>query len=528
MRITTGYEVLKENITAAKLVADLFSSSFGPAGMAKLLLMDNGDFKVTRDAEIISSEVAFVHPVAKLLMEAGTTCRKEGGDGFITTVVLAALLVERGWRLANNGIHPALTATGYQLALKEALKIIDIESSHIDFHDYSTLKKIAKNHLATKLPLSWAEHLAPIVVSALIGVSESVNGYTKFDLDMIKVDGRRGASVEDSELVDGVILHKKGVDRLMPKTITDAKIAFIQEKLGIKRPDMFTKVVLSTPNKIKDFYSERLSYLRDFLDPLLRIGVNVVLCGGDIAEELRRPLANCGILAVRNVALEDMKRLRMAVGGELVMRPWDLNSQSLGYCGRIDQRIVAAHDEWLFFKNCRNPHFKSILVRGTGDFVVDEVKRAIINCLKLLQSLLKNGAVVAGGGFIEYKIAHMLRKLALSYPSKIQQTVQVFADALEELPLWLVRNTGGDPANVKGKLRSCIAANMLCSIDGYTGEVIKSSITEPAIVKIQCLKSATETAVTILRIDHVFQQPPKPQEKKSPIPLPVRMVRGWK
>lgn len=207
---------------------------------------------------------------------------------------------------------------------------------------------------------------------------------------------------------------------------------------------------------------------------------------------------------MRNVSLEDMKRLRIAVGGELVMRPWELSGDALGYCGLVEQRVVAAHDECLFFKSCRNPRFRSILIRGAGDFVVDEVKRAVINCLKFLQSLLRDGAVVAGGGFIEYKIAHVLRKMSLSYPSKVQHTIQAFAEALEELPLWLVRNAGGDPAKAKTELRSGVAADIPCRIDGYAGKVIKSSIMESAIVKIQCLKSATETAVTILRVDHVL------------------------
>lgn len=531
IREAVGKEVFRENCTAAKLVADLFSTSLGPTGMAKVLLEDGGDFKITRDGEKVSKEVAVVHPVGRILMEAGLTTRAETGDGFISTVVLAGLLVEKGWNLAIEGVHPSVIATGYQLALNEALRLIERESRKVAGDDYSILVEIARTHLSTKMPISWAEHLAPLVVKAFLGTVSLIDGKMKANKELVKVECRRGASVEESQLIDGIVLHKKGVDRLMPKRISNAKIALVQEMMGIERPDMFTKIIISSSFQVQDFYRERWSILRGFIDPLLGVGANVVLCGGDIAEELRKSLANNGVLAVRNVAIQDMKLLKEATGGELVLRASELQRDSLGFCGSVEQRIVAAHDSWLFFENCRNKSIKSLLLRGSSDFVVEEVKRAVINCLKLLQHVLEGGGVVAGGGAIEYKIAQMLRKRSLAFGSRIHLTFEAFADALEELPLWLVRNTGGDPTSVRAILRKQTSNGLTSHIDAFKGLVSESTmncVLDSTMSKIQCLKSATEAAVTILRVDRMIQQLPLPEKKKSPIPEPVRALRGWK
>ncbi len=518
-----GFNVLRENCTAAKLVAELFSTSIGPAGMSKILLEDNGGFKVTRDGGIISKEVELVHPVGKILVDAGQAARNEVGDGFISTVLLAGLLIEKGWRLVNDGLHSSLIAAGYQLAFKEALKTVEDESTQLIFTDHGNLVRIAERSLATKMPRSWAGHLAPIVVKALLRTAVIVDGRVKVRRELVKVDGRSGGSVEDSCLVEGVVIHKKGVDRLMPKRITGATIAFIQSMIGIRRPDMFTKVVISNPAQVREFYEWRWSILDDFLKPMFNYGVNVLICGGDIAEELRKPLANHGVLAVRNVAPEDIKILREATGGELVLTPRELYEAALGYCDKVEQRVLAAHDQWLFFEGCKNIGLGSILLRGPGDFIVDEVKRAVANTLRMLESLIADGRLVEGQGVIEYQMAREVRRFAYNLPSKIQLAVLAFAEALEELPLYASTNSGKDPLAERAAMRSRITSENHLEIRG--DESSYGNILEPTVVKIQILKSAVEAATSILRVDHMVKQPPKPREKKDPIPAPVRALR---
>jgi chaperonin GroEL (HSP60 family) len=514
-RTERGLDVLRENCTAARLIAELFSTSIGPQGMAKILLEDNGEYKVIRDLEIISREVKLVHPVGRILMEAGLSARREVGDGFISTVLLAGLLIEKGWRLANEGLHPSMVANGYQLALREALKTIESESKPLNVEDHETLTRLAERCLNTKMPLSWACHLAPIVVEALLGTAVVVDGRMRVRRELVKIEGRAGGSVEDSQLVEGVVLHKKGVDRLMPKRITNARIAFVQGMMGIERPDMFTKVVLSTPSQLGEFYEWRWTILDEFLRPVIDSGANVLLCGGNIAEELRKPLANHGVLAVRNAAPEDIKILREAAGGELVLSPRELHEAALGFCTMVEQRVVAAHDEWLFFEGCRNSRLKSILIRGPGDFIVDEMKRAVATAMRMLESLLNDGRLVAGQGVIEYRIASDIRKLALNHPSKIQMPFLAFAEALEDLPLYIVANSGGDLVAAKTAMRASVAAGASLSLNGYRGLVHENPIWEPSLTKIQVLKSAVEAAATILRVDHMVMQPPKPRKRKT-------------
>jgi chaperonin GroEL (HSP60 family) len=526
-RVTRGSDTLRENCTAAKLITELFSTSIGPDGMAKILLKDNGEFEITRDAEIISKQVKPVHPVAKILMEAGQAVRSEVGDGFISTVLLAGLLIEKAWKLVHIGLHPSLIATGYKQALDHSLKTIESSSMLLDSSDHEVLVKLAERCLNTKIPLSWARHLAPITVEALLSTTSNDSGRIRVRRELVKIEGRSGGSVEDSLLVKGVLLHKKGMDRLMPKIISDARIAFVQSMMSIKRPDMFTKVMLSNPTQVSEFYEWRWSILEEFLQPVFYSGANVLLCGGDIAEELRKPLANRGILAVRNVAPEDMKILREATGGELVLTPRELHAGALGYCSKVVQRVVAAHDEWLFFEGCRNSRL-SIFIRGPGDFIVDEIKRAVATAIKMLETILSDRRLVPGNGVIEYIIAREVRKLALNAPSKTQLVLLAFAEALEDLPLFVVANSGGDTLTAKSSMRSKMIEENGSALTKYSKLVYGSFVPESSLVKIQILKSAVEAAATILRIDHMIIQPPKPIEKKDPIPAPVKAVRKGK
>jgi len=507
-------ETLRENTAAAKLVADLFGSSYGPSGTSKVLLDEFGKFQVTKDGGLMFKEVGLVHPIAKLLTQAGAATKADTGDGSLSTILLAGALIERGWRQVNEGVHPTVIARGYHLALEKALELISQDTVQVSSQDFGLLTEVARFHLVTKIPAAAADLLAPMISKALIGTSSRHDGTLHFDRELVKVEGRRGGALQDSILVDGVVLHKKAVDRGMPKRVEEAKIAFYDGYLGIKRPDMFTKVLLSNPRQVEEFYRERSSIIRGFLDPFLRVGANIILCSKEIDEELRRLFALNRILAVRNVQPQDMHVLRKATMGTNISSVEELQPDKLGGCKLVHEKVLAAQDLWLFFEKCRDHRIQSILVRGPDDFSVDEAKNAVRNCLKVLEVALQTGWLVRGGGVAESRVAAGLRVWALNFPTKEQMAIKAFADALDEIPLTLARNAGKDPFEVRGEMLA----------RGGLEDTAASWIPEPLEVKKQYLKSATEVAITIMRIDHRITQPPKPRPKKSPIPEPVRAL----
>jgi len=518
-------DAVRENCTAAKLLADMVSTSYGPTGMYKILLKDGGDFAVTKHIDLLSKDVETVHPVVRILVETARSVKSSTGDGFITTIILAGQLIERAWRLIEEGIHPNIISRGFLIASRKALEIISKHTIQVKSKD--VYDAVAKTLLQTKLPHSLSEKISPALVNALLGTAQNFGGEVRFDRDMVIIEGRRGGSLYDTILVEGVVLHKRGVDRLMPRRIVNARIALIQDGFSIERPDIFTKVVLGKNFSIRDFYSTRRNILNEAIKPIFEWGVDVVICGGNIDEELRRIFASHGILFVRNVSKENMKIIAKAVGGTIVQNPKELTGDKLGKCGLVEERVVAALDRWLFFEKCPSQGVKSILVRGPTDNIVEEAKKALKDCIKTVEILLNlKDALIPGGGSIEIKTAEELRFFSQSLPGKEQYVVKVFADVLEQLPALLAWNAGLDHLSVLAELRR-LNKNSTYGLDVLRREIVNPcavGILDPVFVKRECISAAAEIASTIIRIDHTLIYPVK-KKKKSPIPEPVKAVR---
>ncbi|MEM4374721.1 MAG: TCP-1/cpn60 chaperonin family protein [Nitrososphaerota archaeon] len=519
-------EDLKSNCTAAKLVADMFATSYGPPGMYKVVISEDGQYYLTKNADSISKDVSTVHPVVRLLVEAAKSVKSATGDGFISTVVFAGYLIARAWRLIQEGVSREVISRGYHLASTKAGQLISENSILVSPDNRDDLTAVAKSFLATKLQPSFADTLAHMLVDALLGTGRRTEHGTHFDRELVKVEARWGGSLKDTILVGGVALHKRRADRLMPSRIENARIALIQQGLSIKKPDMFTKVVLGETFGLADMYKCRWAFLEEAERQILETGANVVICASDLAEELRRLLASHGVLAVRNVSVDDMKIITNATGGSIVASPTELTSQKLGYCDLVEERIVAALDRWLFFEGCYNKGVRTILIRGPTEKVVDEVKRVSKHCLKMLETLLSEGEVVPGGGVIEVRVADTLKKWSLSLAQNEQYVVSAFADELERLPALLGENAGRDPLTLLGELRRMNRFGVY-GFDATKDMIIdplEERLLDPAFVKKQYIKTAAEVAISIIRVDRNLVQKLK-VAKKSPIPEAVRTLR---
>lgn len=521
-------ELLIENLYYIERLGEMLKSALGPMGNSKIIFdKQTGEYTITKDGDRILREVRSLHPSISMIADAGITVKKESGDGALMTAILAVELFRKGVNLIKEGIHPNTIIEGYIEALYIALETIKQESKPTDFNT-DIIYYLIKSCLSSKLDPTASTHLAEIITKMLASRREEVIKYRSQVLDKIIVKGRAGGSIEDSKLIDGVLIHKSGADLMMPKKIPNAKIAIIENDLGFKRPDLSVNFTLNNEFNIKKFYDTRWEILNKILDAILKTGANVILCRGNISEELRRLFVVRNILAIRNLSPADIIVLKNATNATPVSNVEHLSQGHLGKCNTVEEIIVSALDRWTLFLGCANPSYCSILLRGTSEKIVEMTNYSVQNSIKLAILAINDLGYVPGGGAIEMRIASRIRSATYKFSSKIQLAMLSFADALEDTVLTLGINCGMDPITTKTNLRSAHNAGEMAGIDQYTRKIVMSpdiNLIDAAHVKINSIKSATEVAIALLRIDLGYFREQILEERKDIIPEPVKQVR---
>jgi len=501
-----GRDAQRNNIRAAKLIAEIIQTSLGPRGMDKMLVDSLGDITITNDGATILKEIDVQHPAAKMMVEVAKATDSEVGDGTTSAVVLAGALLEKAEALIDDDIHPVIIAEGYKKASKKAIEFLTEITINVEPKDKEILEKIANTSMQTKLVSIEATDLAKLVVDAVLKIIEEKNGTFKVNLDNIKIEKKTGGSISDSELVSGIILDKEIVHSGMPRKIENAKIALINEALEIKKTEFEAKLNISSPNQIKSFMEEENQMLKDMSNKIKSTGANVVLCQKGIDDIIQHYLSKEGILAVRRIKESDMTKLAKATGGRIVGRVDDLNDAELGLAENVEEKRVE-EDNWVFIEGCKNPKAITMLIRGGTQRVIDEADRSMHDALMVVKDVIEKPKIVYGGGAPESFIALNLRDWSKSLSGRDQLAVEKFADAMESIPLALARNAGMNPIDTITQLRSKQSKGEKFTgvdvINGTIADFEKLGIIEPVKVKEQIIKSATETANMILRIDNV-------------------------
>ncbi len=504
---TKGREAQKNNISAAKAVADAVKTTLGPKGMDKMLVDSIGDVVITNDGATILDEMQIEHPAAKMMVEIAKTQDKAVGDGTTTAVVLAGELLKKSEELLEQEIHPTLITKGFRMAKAKALEILKEIAKNVDIDDEKTLMQIANTAMTGKSAEKASKELAEIAVKAIKTVAEKTDKGIQIDTDNIKLEKKEGGSINDTELIKGVLIDKEVVHSAMPKTVKQAKIALLDCALEIKELEGDAKININSPEKMQAFLDQQESMLKDMVDKIVKTGTNVVFCQKGIDDVAQHYLAKAGILAARRVKKSDIEALARATGAKIVSNLNDLTSEDLGYAGSVQERKVAG-DEMIFVEECKTPKSVTILVRGGTEHVIDEVERAMQDAIKGIAAALELGKFVAGGGAPEIEVARELRKYADSFKGREQLAVQAFADAMEVVPRSLAENAGLDPIDKLAALRAEHDKNTKTSgLDVFSGEVqdmVKLGVIEPLKIKLQAIKSAAEAAEMILRIDDII------------------------
>ena len=502
-----GRDAQKNNIAAAKIIAEIVHTSLGPRGMDKMLVDSLGDVTITNDGATILKEIDVQHPAAKMLVEISKTTDNEVGDGTTSAVILAGALLEHAESLILQDVHPTIIVDGYRKAAKKTKQFLDNYAEKITANDKSSLIKIAKTSMQTKLVRKDSEKLSEMVVKAVISVAEKTNEKYTVDIDDIKVEKKSGGSIDDSAIIQGIVLDKEIVHSGMPNKVADGRIALVNTALEINKTETDAKINISNPQQMKSFLDEENRMLKTMVDKVIGSGATVVLCQKGIDDMAQHYLAKAGVLAVRRVKESDMAKLAKATGARIVTNLDDLFEKDLGTAELIQEKKIE-EDKWVFIEGCKHPKSVTLLLRSGSQRVVDEVERSIHDSLMVVRDVMEIPSIVAGGGSPETFAATKLRNWGKSLEGREQLAGEKFADALESIPLALAENAVMDPIDTLTNLRSKqIKGEKWTGIDvmkAKVGNMQTSDIIEPLVVKQQIVSAASEAACMILRIDDVI------------------------
>lgn len=504
---TSNREAQRTNILAAKLVAETVRTTLGPKGMDKMLVDSMGDVVVTNDGVTILEEMQIEHPSAKMIVEVAKTQDDEVGDGTTTAVILAGELLKNSEKLLEQNIHPTVIAKGYRLAAEKSQEILESIAEIVNEKDTSLLKKLAMTSITGKGAENAKEKLAEFAMNAVKSIMDVEDSSVIINQEDIKIEKKVGGSIDDAELVKGIIIDKERVNSSMPRFITKAKIALVNSPIEVKNPETDAKISINDPSQMQAFLDMEENMLRKMVDKITSSGANVVVCQKGIDDLAQHFLAQNGIFAVRRVKQSDMDKLARATGAKVVNKIEDLSNDSLGYAGLVEEKRVG-DEHMTFIQECKHPKAVTLLVRGGTEHVVEEIKRALDDCIGVVVSALKTKKIVAGAGAPEIELAKQLRKYSESLPGREQLAVQAFADAVDIVPRTLAENAGLDPIDILTELRAAHDKKIKwAGINVFTGKVMdawQKGVVEPLKIKTQAVSSAAEVAVMILRIDDVI------------------------
>ena len=502
-----GKDAQYNNIMAARAIADAVRSTLGPRGMDKMLVDSMGDVVITNDGVTILKEIDVEHPAAKMLVEVAKTQDEECGDGTTTAVILAGELLKKSIDLIDANVHPTIITAGYRMAANKAMDVLDSVAIKVEPKDRATLLKIAKTAMMSKSVSGSKELMAAVSVDSVSAVAEKVNGKWQVDMDNIQVTKKHGGSMDDTQLIPGIIVDKEPVHPGMPKRIEKAKIALLDVALEIKKTEIDAKIEITDPTQMHAFLDEEERMLKQMVDTIKRVGANVVFCQKGIDDLVQHFLAKEKIYAGRRVKKGDMEKLSKATGATIISKINELDANDLGKADLVEVRKIQ-DEEMTFVTGCKNPKAMSILIRGGTDHVIAEIERSLDDAMSVVAVAIEDGLMLTGGGSTAVEVALRLREFSSSVGGREQIAIDAYASALEVIPTALAENAGLDPIDILIEMRkSHKAGKKHAGVNVFTGQVedmLANDVVEPFRVDKQAISSATDAAVMILRIDDVI------------------------
>lgn len=514
-----GKDAQLNNIRAARVISEVLKSSLGPKGMDKMLINNFGDIIITNDGRKMLQEMDLQHPVARMLVDVAKAIDDEVGDGTTSSVILAGELLAKAEHLINMGIHPTVIIDGYEKASVRALEALESIAIPMTIQDVDGLEKIAATALESKILANLKLPLSKIIVSAIFSVRRELDGVNIVDLNDVMVEKKLGESLTSTSLIQGIIVNKELLHPLMSKSVKKAKIALVDKALDIEKAKFDSKLAIESPEQMEEFIKQEEIIIGRLVDKIANSKANVLILQEDLNTAAYYLLAKKGISTVRRVKKSVMRNLAKATGAHIVTDLDVLSEKDLGHAELVEERAFG-EDKMLFIEGCKDPHSVTIFIRGANKRVLDEAERSMHDALCVVRDVVKEQKIVAGGGAPEMEAAKAVKKFAVSFAGKEQLAAMAYAEALEIVPEVLSENAGLNPIDILQELKNRHEKNEVwAGVDVFDGKVhdMKAlEVYEPLSVKRQIVKSATEAAVMILKVDELVSTKKPLKREEAP------------
>eukprot|EP00051_Salpingoeca_urceolata_P016887 m.226890 g.226890 ORF g.226890 m.226890 type:complete len:540 (+) comp18809_c0_seq2:917-2536(+) len=505
----TGLDAQKSHILAAKTVARTLRTSLGPKGLDKMLVSPDGDVTITNDGATILDKMDVEHQIAKLMVQLSKSQDDEIGDGTTGVVVLAGALLEQAERLLDRGLHPIRVADGFEMAARVATDKLDAiaEQFPVDPENIEPLVEVAMTTLSSKIVNRCHRKFAKIAVDAVLAVADFESKDVNFEL--IKVDGKVGAKLEDTMLVHGVVIDKDMSHPQMRKNITDAKIAILTCPFEPPKPKTTHKLDVRSADDFQKLRDYEQTKFTEMVQQVKAAGANLAICQWGFDDEANHLLLQNDLPAVRWVGGPEIELIAIATGGRIVPRFEELSEAKLGAAGVVRElEFGTTKDRMLVIEDCKNSKAVTIFVRGGNKMIIEESKRSLHDAICVVRNLVKDNRIVYGGGAAEIACALSVAEAAEKVSSLEQYAMRSFGDALESIPLALAENSGLQPIPTLSAVRArqAVEKNPFLGIDCLmkgTNDMKEQHVVETLIGKKQQINLATQLVKMILKIDDV-------------------------
>ncbi|XP_052100807.1 T-complex protein 1 subunit gamma-like isoform X2 [Mytilus californianus] len=519
----TGKVVQKGNIAAGKAIADIIRTCLGPRSMLKMLMDPMGGIVMTNDGNAILREINVQHPAAKSMIEVARTQDEEVGDGTTSVIILAGEMLSVAEQFLTQQMHPTVIISAYRQALEDMVDLLrDKVSVPVDTTNRKEMLKIVNSCVGTKFISKWSDLACNIALDATATVALEENGRKEIDIKRYaKVEKIPGGTIEDSQVLKGVMLNKDVVHPKMKRRIEKPKILLLDCNLEYKKGESQTNIEITKEEDFTKILKMEEDYIEKICAEVIQFKPDLIITEKGVSDLAQHFLVKAGISVIRRVRKSDNNRIARACGATIVNRTDEIKEDDLGTgCGLF--YIEKFGDEYFtFLVECENPKACNILLRGASKDILNEVERNLQDAMNVARNVMVEPKLVAGGGAAEMALAQAMNEKAKAITGVSQWPYRAVARALEVIPRTLIQNCGANPIRTLTALRAKHASpdNTSWGIDGENGKIVdmkEYGIWEPFSVKVQTLKTALETAMLLLRIDDIVSGTKKQADANAP------------
>eukprot|EP00040_Diaphanoeca_grandis_P005574 m.33492 g.33492 ORF g.33492 m.33492 type:complete len:534 (-) comp16829_c0_seq1:204-1805(-) len=505
-----GRKVQLDNIAAAKAVADVIRTCLGPRAMLKMLMDPMGGIVMTSDGNAILREITVQHPAAKSMLEISRTQDEEVGDGTTSVIVLAGEMLVQAEEFIQENMHPTVVIGAYLRALDDAIEFLEKDISvPVDLEDNEKMLMIVRSCIGTKIIKKWESLACQIALDAVKKVTITTNGKTEVDIKRYaKVEKVQGGEIEDSEVLNGVMVNKDVTHSKMRRRIQNPRILLMDCGLEYTKGESQTNIEVTKETDFSRLLEIEEEYIKEACDHIIAVKPDIVITEKGVSDLAQHYLVRAGITAIRRVRKSDNNRISRACGASIVNRTSEIKPEDIGLGAGLFEVRKLGEEYFTFITECKDPKACTILLRGPSQDFLKEVERNLQDAMNVVRNVIVNPRLVPGGGACEIALAVALNEKARSVEGVAQWPYKAVARALEVIPRTLIQNCGASTIRVLTELRAKHAGctNTTWGVDGHKGVIVdmeEHGIWEPLAVKLQTIKTAIETATLLLRIDAI-------------------------